>query len=79
MNTLSGEKTVSKMFCSASGKGSALKGKNLLPLGANSLLQSRPVFRRDCCAIEQGRKCCVLCENGGKSSECTQSPKMILQ
>ena len=30
--------TLSKSFCFPSEKGSTLKGKNLLPLGANSLL-----------------------------------------
>ena len=34
MNTLSGETTLSKLFCLPSEKGSTLKGKNLLPIGS---------------------------------------------
>ena len=38
MDTLSGEITLSNGFRFLFEKGSTLKGKNLLPLGANSLL-----------------------------------------
>ena len=37
-DTLSGEATLSKLFCLSSEKWSILKEKNLLPLGANSFL-----------------------------------------
>ena len=46
MDTLSGEATLSKLFCLPSGKGSSLKGKNLLPGGANSFLLEYTPFRR---------------------------------
>ena len=38
MDTFSEEATPSKLFCIPSEKGSTLKGKNLLPMGANSFL-----------------------------------------
>ena len=38
IDTLSEEVTLSKLFFFPSGKGSTLKGKNLLPAGANSFL-----------------------------------------
>ena len=38
MDTLSGEVIPSKLFCFPCEKGSTLKGKNLLPPGANSFL-----------------------------------------
>ena len=37
-DTLKGEATLSKLLCLTSEKGSTLKGKNLLPQGANSFL-----------------------------------------
>ena len=36
--------TLSKLLCLTSEKGSTLKGKILLPLGANSFFQSRPLY-----------------------------------
>ena len=36
MDTLSGAATLTKLFCVPSEKGSNLKVKNLIPLGANS-------------------------------------------
>ena len=38
IDTISKEVTVSKLFCLSCEKESTLKGKNLLPLGANSFL-----------------------------------------
>ena len=38
IDTLSGKTTLSRWFCLPSEKGSTLKGKNLLPMGANSFL-----------------------------------------
>ena len=55
MDTLSGEATV-KMFASVLVKGSTLKGKNLLLLGANSFLLEKTVFRRNLVRIKANRK-----------------------
>ena len=44
---------MSKLLCIHSENGSTLKGKNLLPLGANSFLYSRPIFRRGLAAGKQ--------------------------
>ena len=46
MDTLSGEVTLSKVFCLPSEKGSTLKGKNLLPVGANSFLLELIPFQK---------------------------------
>ena len=46
MDTLSGVATLSKLFCLPSEKGSTLKGKNLLPLGANSFLLEYTPFQK---------------------------------
>ena len=53
-NTLS--VTQSKLFCLLSEKGSALKGKNLLPLGANSSFCGRPFFRKGLVCKKANRK-----------------------
>ena len=46
MDTLSREKTLSALFCLPPEKGSNLKGKNLLPLGANSFLLKLIPFQK---------------------------------
>ena len=58
MATLSEEINLSKLFCLPSEKGSTLIGKNWLPKGANSFLQSRPLFRRD-----------LMCRKANKKSQ----------
>ena len=46
ITTLSGEAAVSKFFRLPSEKGSSLKGKNLLPQGANSFLLEKTLFQK---------------------------------
>ena len=46
MDTFSGETTLSTFFCLLFKKGFTLKGKNLLPLGANSLLLEWNPFQK---------------------------------
>ena len=46
-DALSGETTVSELFCLSYENRSTLKRMNLLPLGANSLLFKWILFRRD--------------------------------
>ena len=46
VNTLSGEATQSNCFCLPSEKGSALNGKNLLPMGANSFPLEQIPFQK---------------------------------
>ena len=47
IQTLSGEVSLLKLFCLPSGKGSTLKGTNLLPQGANSFLLEFISFQRE--------------------------------
>ena len=42
----SGNVTLSKLFLCPPEKGSTLKGKNLLSMGANSFFKSRPLFQK---------------------------------
>ena len=63
-------------FCLPSGKGSTLKGKNLLPLGANSFFYRRPLLRRGLAYISANRKSqnylpVFLLQNGRKPTVCS--------
>ena len=49
IGTLSDKETLSKLFCLLSEKGSSLKGKNLLPLRANSFLLEKTSFSERVC------------------------------
>ena len=40
------EEKLSNLFCLISEKGSALKGQNLLPIGANSFLLEQTLFQK---------------------------------
>ena len=53
-------------------KGSTLKGKNLLPLGANCFLSELALFRRGLCTGRKTvcHKSCLPCENGNKTTKC---------
>ena len=46
MDTLLGEETQTKLFYFPSENGSTLKGKNLLPMGANAFLSEWATFRK---------------------------------
>ena len=46
MDIFTGEVTLSKLFCLPSEKGSAVKAKNLLSLGANSFLLEQTPFQK---------------------------------
>ena len=52
MDTLSREETLSALFCLPPEKGSSLKGKNLLPMGANSFLLKLTPFQKGCNVLE---------------------------
>ena len=65
MNTLSRETTLSKLILLPSEKGSSLKGKNLLPLGANSILLEKTSFQKRICVQEskpEAIKSCLPCQ-----------------
>ena len=76
-DTLKGEITKWKMFLLPSKKGSTLKGKNLLPAGANSFLLVYTLFWKD--PDEQGskeeiKKVVSLVQNGRKTTKSILSP-----
>ena len=76
MNALSMEATLSKLFRLPSELGSILKGKNLLPSGANSFLLEWTLFRKDllCMKANKNQKSCLPCEKGQKFNKVYHVP-----
>ena len=71
------ETTMIKLFSIPSEKWSALKGKNLLPLEANSFLSEQTPFQKGIAVHENKQevsKVVSLVKNDRKSTWCTQSP-----
>ena len=69
MDSLSKKAALSKLFLSPSGKGSTLKGKNFLPVGANSFLLESTPFQKGNSAEEsklEVMKVFPLVQNGLK-------------
>ena len=81
MDTLSREKTLSKQFYLPSEKGSTLKGKNLLPLGANSFLLEQTPFQKGYGKQESKLeviKVVSLVKNGRKSTSVSCSLNCLI-
>ena len=65
MNTLSRETTLTKLILLPSEKRSSLKDKNLLPMGANSILLEKTSFQKRICVQESKQeaiKNCLPCQ-----------------
>ena len=76
MSIFSWEVTLVKLFCAPSEKRSTLKGKNLLPRGANSFLLGYAPFQKGVGVPERKQeitKVVSLLKNGGKSTVCIKS------
>ena len=77
MHTLSGEITLSELFCLSSEKGSTLKGKNLLPGSKLFPFRVEPFLQG--IGVQESKqtltKVVSLVKNGGKSTECISSLK----
>ena len=77
IETLSGDATLSSLFLSPSEKWSTLRGKNLLPLGANSFLyRIDPFSEGEFHAMnkEEVTEIVSYCKNGEQSTNCIISP-----